>query len=77
MAAWDLGGKREVIYNQKSSFFYFSDPEGDNTNTISVLKEMDLLDQCTDEDISITREICDIISQRGAYIVATGLYKHQ
>lgn len=50
-----------------------SDSNNDNTNTLSVLKEMDLLEICTDEDISLTREVCELVSKRGAYIVATAM----
>ncbi|XP_045195352.2 hexokinase type 2-like [Mercenaria mercenaria] len=50
-----------------------SDTDADATNTVSVLKEMDLLDLATDEDISLTREVCELVSKRGAYIVATAM----
>lgn len=49
------------------------DTGDDNTNTLSVLKEMDLLEFCIDEDIALTREVCELVSQRGAYIVATAM----
>ena len=52
----------------------FSDTGDDTSNTVSVLKEMGLMEVCGDEDISITRDVCEIVSKRGAYIVATGNY---
>ena len=33
---------------------------------------MDLLSIATPEDIALVREVCELMSQRGAYIVATG-----
>ena len=34
---------------------------------------MDLLSIATPEDIALVREVCELMSQRGAYIVATGI----
>lgn len=45
----------------------------DPTNTVSVLEEMDLLPVSCDDDISLVREVCELVSQRGAYIVATAM----
>ncbi|XP_060577895.1 hexokinase type 2-like [Ruditapes philippinarum] len=49
------------------------DTDADTSNTVSVLKEMNLMDVCSDEDISLTREVCELVSKRGAYIVATAM----
>ena len=51
---------------------YFRDTEEMTTNTLKVLEEMDLLSVSGDDDISLVREVCELVSQRGAYIVATG-----
>ncbi|KAL4232598.1 hypothetical protein ACF0H5_007288 [Mactra antiquata] len=50
-----------------------SDSNDDHTNTIKVLKEMEVYNICSEEDISMVREICELMSQRGAYIVATAM----
>lgn len=48
--------------------------EGDSTaNTMKVIEEMDLRSVSTEEDISLVREVCELVSQRGAYIVATAM----
>ena len=52
---------------------YFRDTEEMTTNTLKVLEEMDLLSVSGDDDISLVRELCELVSQRGAYIVATGI----
>ena len=54
--------------------FFLSRDDGDSTvNTKNVLEEMDLLSIATPEDIALVREACELMSQRGAYIVATGI----
>ena len=40
---------------------------------MKVIEEMDLQSISTQEDISLVREVCELVSQRGAYIVATGI----
>ena len=55
-------------------FFLFSRDDDDSiVNTRNVLEEMDLLSIATSEDIALVREVCELMSQRGAYIVATGI----
>lgn len=53
----------------------FSDEGEDCTNIVKVLKEMNLYDICSEEDVSLIKEVCELVSQRGAYIVATGIDK--
>ena len=53
---------------------FFSRDDGDSiVNTRHVLEEMDLLLIATPEDIVLVREVCELMSQRGAYVVATGI----
>lgn len=50
-----------------------SDRGDDTTNTKAVLAELGLSGVSEDEDVSLMREVCELVSQRGAYIVATAM----
>ena len=53
----------------------YSETDGSNNNTLNVLKEFDLHgddNSVTEEDIALVKEVCYLVSQRGAYIVASG-----
>jgi hypothetical protein len=50
----------------------FRDAPGTSANTMSVLKEMNLDTVATEEDILLVQEASYLMSQRAAYIVATG-----
>ena len=52
---------------------YFRDVGDSTTNTMEVIEQMDLLPVSTAEDISLVREVCELMSQRGAYVIATGI----
>lgn len=62
--------------NAKSVASIESETDGSNNNTLNVLKEFDLHDEdisVTEEDITLVKEVCYLVSQRGAYIVASAL----
>ena len=48
--------------------FFSRDDDDSIVNTRNVLEEMDLLSIATPEDIALVREVCELMSQRGAYI---------
>ncbi|CAG2223668.1 HK [Mytilus edulis] len=62
--------------NAKSVASIESETDGSNNNTLNVLKEFDLHGDdksVTEEDIALVKEVCYLVSQRGAYIVASAL----
>ncbi|KAL3882227.1 hypothetical protein ACJMK2_028591 [Sinanodonta woodiana] len=50
-----------------------SDEGTDSTKTMQVLEEFDLHSVATEEDVMLVREVCAIMSQRGAFIVASAM----
>ncbi|CAE1251455.1 HK [Acanthosepion pharaonis] len=50
-----------------------SDTDEDFTNTSNILKELDLLQLSQKADLMLVKEVCALVSQRGAYIVAAAL----
>lgn len=50
-----------------------SDTDEDFTNTSNILKELDLLQVSQKADLILVKEVCALVSQRGAYIVAAAL----
>lgn len=50
-----------------------SDTDDDLKNTTTVLKDLDLLEFSQKADLILVKEVCALISQRGAYIVAAAL----
>lgn len=54
--------------------YHSRDTDEDVSNTLAILKEFDITDP-NEEDIALVREVCDKVSQRGAFIIATGKNK--
>lgn len=68
-------GKKPIKLMKKQSFVtaYISEIESDKEdayNTKAVLKEFDILDEASEEDIQIIRYICSIISVRAALLIS-------
>ncbi|GAB6030616.1 hypothetical protein CHUAL_007478 [Chamberlinius hualienensis] len=68
-------GKKPIKLMKKQSFItaYISQIESDKEdtyNTKAVLKEFDILDEASEEDIQIIRYICSIISVRAALLIS-------
>lgn len=50
-----------------------SDPEGSDISTGKLLNKLKYEQTATKDDISLVKEVCSLVSQRGAYIVASAL----
>jgi hexokinase len=59
---------------QIETIYSYSDPEGSDISTVTLLSKLKYEQTATKDDISLVKEVCALVSQRGAYIVASGIF---